>query len=138
MKSTGDLLDVLKKKDSYEEIIEAEPDFFDLTLAEYLAQLIDEKKLKKAVIIAESGLERTYAYQIFSGKKLPKRDKLLALAFGMQLTYEETQTLLKVNEYAQLYPKNRRDSMIIFALNKGQSIFELNETLFSMGEHTIT
>jgi len=137
MKSTGELLDVLKKEDSYEEIIEKTTDFFELTLSEYLLQLIDEKQLKKATVIAKSGVERTYAYQIFSGKKFPSRDKLLSLAFGMELTFEEVQKLLKVNGYAQLYPKNKRDSIIIFALDKGHSIVKLNEIIFSLGEDMI-
>jgi len=138
MKSTGELLDVLKKEDSYEEIIEKTTDFFELTLSEYLRQLMDEKQLKKATVIAKSGVERTYAYQIFSGKKFPSRDKLLSLAFGMELTFEEVQKLLKVNGYAQLYPKNKRDSIIIFALDKGHNLVKLNEIIFSLGEDMLS
>ena len=138
MKSTGELLDILKSEDCYEEVYKKTTDFFELTLSEYLMQLVEEKQLKRAAIIAKSGIERTYAYQIFSGKKFPSRDKILALAFGMELTFEEAQKLLKINGYAQLYPKNKRDSMIIFALEKGRSIVKLNEVLFSMGEDVVS
>ena len=138
MKSTGELLDVLKSEDCYEEVYKKTTDFFELTLSEYLMQLVEEKQLKRAAIIAKSGIERTYAYQIFSGKKVPSRDKLVSLAFGMELAFKEVQELLKVNGYAQLYPKNKRDSIIIFALKKGHSIVKLNEALFSMGEEVIS
>jgi len=135
---TTELLNLLKSKDSYKEIIDnPRISFSNTTLAEYLSELIEVKKLKKTSIISKSGLERSYAYQIFAGKKIPSREKLLVLAFGMKLTFDEVQQLLKVNGYAQLYPKNKRDSIIIFALYKDQSILELNENLLAMGEMVI-
>ncbi|MCL2588428.1 MAG: helix-turn-helix domain-containing protein [Oscillospiraceae bacterium] len=137
MKSTGDLIDVLKSKESYTEARDLMPAFLDFTLAEHLAQIIAEKQLKKSEIIDKSGIERTYAYQIMNGTKMPSRDKLLALLFGMQLSFEEAQTLLKVSGYAQLYAKNKRDNVIIFSLDKHHSILDVNETLFSMNEAII-
>jgi len=139
MQTTTELLDILKTKERYEEVAE-DPQilFLNITLAEYLNELMHFKKLKKSDIILKSGLERSYAYQIFAGKKIPSRDKLLALAFGMELAFEEVQRLLKTNSYAQLYPKNKRDSMIIFALYKKQSLLELNENLLRMDEPVIS
>ena len=135
---TTELLDILKVKDHYGEVIgELQTVLSSTTLAEYLAELIEIKNLKKTDIISQSGLERSYAYQIFAGKKIPLRDKLIVLAFGMRLTFEEVQDLLRVNGYAQLYPKNKRDNIIIFALYKGQSILELNENLVALGEIVI-
>ena len=137
MEKTSLLLEVLQKKNNYEEVAEVTTAFTNTTLSEYLNELVDIKNLKKSEIILQSGLERTYAYQIFSGKKTPARDKLLALIIGMKLTFDEAQQLLKVNGYAQLYPKNKRDNIIIFALYRGQSMLELNDNLFSMGEEVI-
>jgi len=135
---TIELLDLLKAKDSYEEVINEMPILLSkVTLTEYLSELVRNKNLKKADIIFQSRIERSYAYQIFSGKKIPSRDKVLALAFGMRLTFEEVQDFLKVNGYAQLYPKNNRDNIIIFALYKGQSILEVNENLLALGEDAV-
>ncbi|MCL2559877.1 MAG: hypothetical protein FWE07_05260 [Turicibacter sp.] len=139
MEKTSLLLEVLKTKSDYQEVVaNTEPLFIHSTLAEYLNELLVVKQLKKADVILKSGLERTYAYQIFSGKKAPARDKLIALAIGMQLTFEEVQNLFKVNGYAQLYPKNKRDNIIIFALYKGQSMMTLNDNLLTMGEAIVT
>ena len=135
---TRELLDILKIKDNYQEVIDETHNFLStITLAEYLSELIEEKGLKKADVIFQSRIERSYAYQIFSGKKMPSRNKLLALAFGMKLTFEEVQDLLKINSYAQLYPRNNRDNIIIFALYKEQNILELNESLLALGEAAI-
>lgn len=137
MEKTSLLLEVLKTKNSYEEVVDTKPIFVESTLSEYLNELIEIKNLNKAEVILKSGLERTYAYQIFSGKKTPARDKLLALAIGMKLTFDEVQRLLKVNGYAQLYPKNKRDNIIIFAIYKGQNMMELNDNLLTMDEKVI-
>jgi len=137
MKTTTELLKILKTKDNYEEVIETQPTFIESTLSEYLEDLIERKNLKKVDVICKSGFERSYAYQIFSGKKIPSRDKLLTLAFGMKLTFEEVQDLLRENGYAELYPKNKRDNIIIFALYKGQSVLELNESLLMMNEELL-
>ena len=137
MEKTSLLLEILQTKQNYEEVVDSEPSFINSTLSEYLNELIEAKNLKKSEAILQSGLERTYAYQIFSGKKTPARDKLLALAIGMKLTFDEVQNLLKVNGYAQLYPKHKRDNIIIFAFYKGQSMWELNDNLLTMDEELI-
>lgn len=134
MERTSSLLGVLQEKNCYKEVLDTGVDFVDTTLSEYLQDLITLKNLKKAEVISRSGLDRVYAYQMLSGTKKPTRDKLLALAVGMNLIFDEVQQLLKVNGYAQLYPKNKRDSIIIFAIYKGQGILELNDSLLLMGE----
>ena len=81
--------------------------------------------------------DRIYAYQIFSGTRKPNRDKLLALGFGMELSIEEMQKMLKISEYPILYVKNKRDSIILFGLKKKASLSEVNELLYEMHENII-
>ena len=78
-------------------------------------------------------LSRAYVYQIFSGEKTPSRDKLIATAFGLGLSDEETQTLLKLSKNRELYARDQRDAVILFALQRNQSIFEANNLLFEHG-----
>ena len=67
------------------------------TLPEYLSLQLKQKHLRRADVVRGSHLDRTYVYQIFSGKKIPSRDKLLAIAFGLHLSDEETQKMLKLS-----------------------------------------
>jgi transcriptional regulator with XRE-family HTH domain len=136
-KTTDELMNILKKKNSYKEYKETEAEYISYTLHEYLNYLILEKNLQKSDIIKRSGLDRTYSYQILSGVRLPSRDKLLALAFGMELNLEEVQTLLKTSHLSPLYVKNHRDSIIIFCLNKNVPLLETNELLYEMKESLI-
>lgn len=100
-------------------------------LSEYLNMLLSEKELSRADVVRNSLLDRVYVYQIFSGKKTPSRDKLIALAFGLCLSGEETQKLLKLSGNRELYARDERDVLILFALQRKKTIFEVNELLFS-------
>jgi len=92
---------------------------------------------KKSGGISASCLSKTYAYQIFSGVKNPSRDKLLALAVAMTLTFEECQRLLRLAAVNELYVKNKRDSIIIFGLMRGLNNMELNDLLYEMEEFVL-
>lgn len=82
-KSTQELFDLMKKTqafDTYMEITKEER--VETTVSAALEKLLEEKNINKSKCIEASGLDRTYAYQIFSGIKTPSRDKLLALCLG--------------------------------------------------------
>ncbi len=108
--------------------------FINTSLTDYIEELLSRHGLKKPQIISESGLNEIYTYQILSGKRNPSRDKLLALAIAMKLDLEECQKLLKFGGVNELYPRNRRDAIIIFGLKKKLNIFDLNELLFDLDE----
>ena len=101
---------------------------------EYLTQLLDEKGLTKAQVITDSNIQKNYGYQIFDGSKTPSRDKVIALALAMQLTLDEANRLLHLSNNGILYPKIKRDSIIIFGLENNQKIIDLNITLDDFGE----
>lgn len=122
IKNSTDVEDYLKKNKKH---------LLTQCLSEYLNMLLSEKELSRADVVRNSLLDRVYVYQIFSGKKTPSRDKLIALAFGLCLSDEETQKLLKLSGNRELYARDERDVLILFALQKKKTIFEVNELLFS-------
>lgn len=99
------------------------------SLPEYLNTLLIQKGISRADVVRGSLLDRTYVYQIFSGEKTPSRDKLIAIAFGMCLSDVETQKMLKISSNRELYAKDERDTIILFALQRKKNIFEINELL---------
>ena len=100
------------------------------SLSEHLRTLLFEKNLQKKDIIHNSLLDRVYVYQIFAGRKFPSRNKLIALAFGMRLSVEETQKLLKISGNRALYARDERDAIILFALHHNMTISDANELLY--------
>lgn len=128
-KSTEELLKTLKESSLETYLSNNTGELVDSPIYKYLEKVIKEKGLKKSDIIKKSGVQTNYAYQIFSGLKIPSRDKLIALCFGMELSLDEAQTLLKYAGYAKLYPRTKRDSIIIDALEKHINIINCNITL---------
>ena len=107
------------------------------SVSDCLRDLMEEKGLSKAAVIQKSGINEIYAYQLFSGARLPSRTKLLCLCFGMELDAEETQWVLKTCGYHELYAKSKRDSIILHALYHRTSLFELNELLYENNEQLL-
>ena len=138
-KSTDELMNEIKQTGEIKKFIENNSaEFADKQLHETLNDIITEKKLKKSEVIKGSGLNRVYAYQILAGKKSPSRDKLIAFCFGLQLDVDETNSLLKSSGMPMLYARNKRDSIIIFAINSGKSVFLANNLLFENGFEILT
>ena len=109
-------------------------DLLNLSMKEYLSQLLTEKGLSRAQVISASGLNEIYAYQIFAGQKRPSREKLLCLSLGMALTVTETQRLLRLAGHSELYARIRRDSIILFGIENSLPLLRINELLFDQGE----
>ena len=57
--------------------------------------------------------------------------------FGMNLSLNETQALLKYAGFAPLYPKQKRDSLLIWGKNHQFSIYQINELLYAENEDTL-
>lgn len=137
-KTTAELLDALKKNNNINHYLNTNnDDFITSSLSQYLNELLYEKDINKAKAIEKSNLNNIYAYEIFSGKKKPSRNKLLQLAFGMELDLQSVQRLLRIAGLSELYPRNKRDSIIIFAINNSMSLLECEELLEKMNESII-
>ena len=55
----------------------------------------------------------------------------------MHLSLDEIQMLLRVAKFASLDPRDRRDSIILYALNSDFMIEKINELLEEMGENIL-
>lgn len=137
-KPTDELLKQLMQSENAQQYIKENGKYLiDQTLPQQLCRLINEKKLSKSRVIKNAEMNEIYGYQIFSGKRTPSRDKLLCLCVGMRLDLSQTQDVLKSAGFAPLYPKAKRDSIILFGIEKGQSVCEINTALFDSAEDTL-
>ncbi len=106
-------------------------------LSELLDELIAKYDLKKSQVIRAAEMSEVYAYQIFSGLRVPERKKLLCIAIAMQLSLDEVQTLLKCAGYSTLYVKLPFDSIVLYGVCKKLSVAEINEILYEYGLETL-
>lgn len=102
-----------------------------------LEGLLNKHNLKKSQIIRASEMSEVYAYQIFSGKRVPDRKKLLCIALAMELTLDEVQSLLKCAGYSTLYVKIPFDSIVIYGICKKLTVMEINSILYDYDLETL-
>lgn len=100
--------------------------FTTINLQDYLRALLLEKGLEKKEVVKKSNISTNYVYQIFNGRRQPQRNKVIMLAFGMDLDLNETLDLLKVAEVALLYDTNKRDLVIMHCIKTKKSVIECN------------
>lgn len=132
-KHTSELLAELKEDGAFEQYVKRnEEEFEEQEFCEYLRKLCTSLGKVPEQVIKNSQIDRTYGHQLFSGRRKPSRDKVLLLSFGMELPFEETQELLRASGKNTLYPKIKRDAAIIYGKNKGLTVLEMQELLFSL------
>lgn len=111
--------------------------FINRNFSAKLLELFQKSGLSKAVLAKRAGTSEVYLYQILAGERVPSRDRAICLCFGLRATLEQTQELLKHSGLAQLYPKNRRDAIILYGLIHHLDLVEINDRLYEENEATL-
>ena len=138
MKNTDDLRQELMESPDLDQFLtDNQEDFDGGRIGEMLNALFQKHRISKAALARLSGMSEVYLHQVFAGRRNPSRSRLLCLCFGLDATVEETQLLLKPCGHAQLYPKNRRDAIILYGLANNMDLFDINDELFRENEETL-
>lgn len=133
-KTTEDLIHEITACTGIENYLDANKDeFLDATLPEYLQALLAQTQLKVSQVAARSQ-KGDYVYQIFRGVKNPGRDMLLCIALAMGIDLDEVKQLLRIAHLPYLDARNRRDSILIFAINRKLAVPETNDILYELNE----
>ena len=138
MKDTNNLRQELMEAPSLDQFLSENQDSFNRdSICELLNRLFQKRRISKATLAKQSGMSEVYLHQVFSGRRNPSRSRLLCLRFGLNASLEETQELLKQCGFAQLYPKDRRDAIILYGILNGMDLFGVNDKLFAENEETL-
>ena len=135
---TEELLKNLLKSNNIEKYIkENEEHFIDLTISQFLSEYISAKGLKKSTVIKNAEISEIFGFQVLSGTRNPSRNTLLSLCIAMKMTLDEVQATLKIAGFAPLYPKTKRDSIIILGITNGKNVCQINNELYDNNEETL-
>ena len=137
-KTTDELLKMLNSIQTVSDLehFSETSDFDDSvqSFPEYIEKHMNKSGISLGQLIRDAQIQRNYGYQIMSGKRNPGRDKIIALCLALSLELEEVQHALIIAKEGILYPKCKRDSILIFCINKHLSVLETNGLLYDMGE----
>ncbi len=138
-KKTEDLLNQLKLDTlSYSEYLRENEDcFLNNDLSQFWKTVIGSANMKKSDIINKADIGYTFFYDILKGKKHPSRDTLVRIFIAMRLDLDTCQEALRMYEWAALYPKIKRDSILIYCLTHNFSLQQSEELLEKNGEKAL-
>ena len=133
--TTSQLLTLIRGSGSFADVDSLLEDVEEIPqIGQYIYQLMEKYKKQPKDVILQSGFERSYFYHILSGQKTPSRNILLRVCLCLHATLSETNQALRYGGHAMLYPKVRRDALLIFAINHKLSMRETNQKLLEEGE----
>lgn len=134
---TGQVLENLLNTQDFDSFLnENNENFTEDIFCDCLCKFCESKNISKSDMVKNSGIERTYAYQIIRGDRSPTRNKVLQFAIGLGLDLDETQYLLRIAHHSGLYARIKRDAAIIFCIEHHLSYTETESMLNSIGEKT--
>lgn len=134
---TKELLHRLSESDDIKKFIDDnENEFINVKCTDFLNSILAQKCISIASVAKRSG-QGDYVYKVLNGERRPSRDVLISIAFGMQLSLDETQLLLRISKNAILDPRDRRDSVIIYGIKEQLLVEKLNDLLFEMNFNTL-
>ena len=138
-KSTDELMKILKSEPDIESYIEGNSeDITNISLTQYIEDLLKEQKLTAAKVARRGQMSDSYFYNISQGvKENPSRDKIIQMCFGFALDAEESRRFMRVARVGELYPRIRRDSIILFCLENRIDILECDKKLEEAGDKPI-
>ena len=132
--STDELLRLLFKERSLENILQrTESAYLHITFADYLSDWCRDHQEVPEQIIRRANLEKSYGHQLFSGKRKPSRDTVIQLAFALHAYVAEAQEMLKITRKSLLYPRIKRDTVIIYCLHNHVSLVDTEIILHDLG-----
>ncbi len=134
--STNDLFEMIETDPSkFMDNIDAEKLVsYKSMFTTYFNDLLKESGMSISQLVSKTTISQSYLYQIASGTRHMGRDTALILSFVMKLDLDHTQQFLKRSNNAMLYPKVRRDAVIICCINCNMTFEQANETLLDKGE----
>jgi len=138
-KSTEDLLEELQNENcKIDEYLKGNGESFVYDkIKDFWETAIEKSGYSKSNIINKSDFSYCYFYDVINGRKIPGRDKIIRLILTMHLSVDECQEALRISGRSALYPRIRRDAIILFAISNGYSIYQLSELLADAGEEPL-
>lgn len=139
MKSTDDLMNELSRESCrINRYLKSNPDSFVFeNIHDFWEGVIKKSGFSKSNIINKADFSYCYFYDVINGRKIPNKDKIVRLILTMHLDLDDCQQALRLSGRSSLYPRIKRDSIIIYAINHGLTVYQCNDLLTKHGEEAL-
>ncbi len=132
--TTEELLRMLFQERNLEQFLQRNEEAWrTVSFAEYLSLWCKRQGQVPEQVIRRANLEKSFGHQLFSGKRNPSRDTVLQLAFALEADVPQAQEMLRVARKSTLYPRIKRDTVIIYCLHNHVSLMDTEIILEELG-----
>lgn len=133
--TTSRLLSRIRASKSSAEVVKAVDSAAPVDFGSVLYDLMEKHQLKPKDLIRNTRIDRSYFYHLLSGKRTnPSRNIVLQMGICAGADMEEMNRLLKLAGCPVLYPRVRRDALLLHGLQKKMAIEEINTMLLEHEE----
>lgn len=111
-------------------------DMIDGTLPDALDDLIISRDIPSSKISAITGISKSYINDLRNRSRhdlKPSREKLISICVAVGADVDETNRILKLAKYRELYSRDEADSLIIWGLLRKKSYDEIYAILSDHG-----
>ena len=89
-------------------------------------------------VYTAANISKQYFSKLLNGKVKPSKEKMLALAVGLRLNYDETVDFLKIAGYA-FSPISQTDTVVAYFINRKEyNVMLIDVALFEFGLEPIS
>lgn len=128
--SSVPILEAPCKKESLDDVLK---NIYTDSFEKHLQKLINKKMLKNSEVYVSANISKQYFSKLLKGQVKPSKEKMLALAVGLQLNLDETIDFLKIAGYA-LSPISQTDAVVeYFIEQEDYSVIKIDIVLFDYG-----
>ena len=118
------------KKESLDDVLK---NIYTDSFEKHLQKLINKKRFKNSEVYVSANISKQYFSKLLKGQVKPSKEKMLALAVGLQLNLDETIDFLKIAGYA-LSPISQTDAVVeYFIEHEDYSVIKIDIVLFDYG-----
>ena len=135
--TTSQMLVRIRQSGDFREAIAVHEKAESMSFSQYLYQLMEARRLNAVEMIARTGIHRSYFYAVLAGQKVPLKNMVLRISLTLGCSLAETNQLLRLAGLSALYPRVRRDAVLIYAVEHKAGMQETNEMLEQANEEPL-
>ena len=107
--------------------------FNEEAFVQYLSALVKQCGKTKTKIAADSHLSEPFLYNLLRAEKRPTKESVVKLAFGLSLDLPKTERLLQLAGHSRFYVRQKKDSLLMHAIQNNMDITEADNLLAGYG-----
>ena len=119
-KTTKEFVDFLKRND-----VEMKRESF----GDYVLKLCAKYEITPSSLQPQIAISKSQFYSLINGTRNPSKESVIKIAFGLKISREEINELLRTAGFHALEPREKEDAIILFGIDNKKEVGKVEELL---------